>query len=85
MTHLTIEYIRSQIANDPRFDFDIETDELGKAIVWLNDGYTWNRQDGDRTVESFIISAVNCDQAPRDTVAYWKERVANIENVKGGE
>ena len=81
MKYLTLDRICSDAAKDPRFDPIIEVDEIGKAFVWLADGYTWDRQDGDRTVEGFIISAYNCDNDPRDTIAYWKERVARIEEI----
>ena len=81
MKYLTAQYIRDAIANDPRFDPNIELDEPGKAIVWLADGYTWERNDGNRSVEGFIIAADNSDNAPRDTVPYWKQCVANIEEI----
>lgn len=81
MKYLTAEYVLKAIANDPRFDPSIELDEPGKAIVWLADGYTWDSKDGGRTVEGFVISADNSDNAPRDTVGYWKQRVANIEEI----
>jgi hypothetical protein len=54
---------------------------LGKAIVWLVDGYTWNASDGNRSVEAFIISERNADQDPRDTVTHWKECVASIQEI----
>lgn len=81
MKYLTAQYIRDAIANDPRFDPNIELDEPGKAIVWLADGYTWDRNDGNRSVEGFIIAADNSDNAPRDTVPYWNQCVANIEEI----
>jgi hypothetical protein len=81
MTYLTAKYIRAAAGKDPRIDPEIEWDEFGKAIVWLNYGYTWNARDNDRSVESFIIAAHNVDEAPRDTVAYWKEKVALIEEI----
>lgn len=81
MKYLTAKYIKAAVAKDPRFDTDIEFDEPGKAIVWLADGHTWDAKDGNRTVEGFIISSDNCDNAPRDTIAYWQQRVASIEEV----
>jgi hypothetical protein len=81
MTYLTAKYILEAAAKDQRIDLNIELDEVGKAIVWLNDSYAWSAADGFRTVEAFIISADNSDEAPRDTVAYWKECVANIEEM----
>ena len=85
MTYLTAKYIIEAAAKDPRIDPEIEWDELGKAIVWLVDGFTWNRLDGNRSVEAFIIAERNADQAPRDTVAHWKGQVANITAIKEGE
>lgn len=81
MKYLTAQYIRDAIAHDPRFDPSIELDEPGKAIVWLADGYTWDSRDGNRSIEGFIIAADNSDNAPRDTVPYWKQCVANIEEI----
>ena len=81
MTYLTAKYIRAAAAKDPRIDPEVEWDEFGKAIVWLADGYTWNANDGNRSVEAFIIAECNVDEAPRDTVAYWKEKVALIEEI----
>jgi hypothetical protein len=81
MTYLTAKYLRAAATKDPRIDPEIEWDELGKAIVWLADGYTWNANDGNRSVEGFIYAEPNSDQQPRDTVAYWKEQVANIEEI----
>lgn len=82
MTYLTAKYIIASAAKDPRIDDNIELDEAGKAIVWLNNGYTWSTADGFRTVEAFIISDDNNDEAPRDTVAYWKECLASIEEMR---
>jgi hypothetical protein len=82
MTNLTVAYIKKAIAGDKRFDANLELDEAGKVIVWLQDGFTWSAADGFRTVEAFIISANNSDEAPRDTVAYWKQCVANIEEME---
>ena len=81
MPYLTEKYIRAAAAKDPRID-DIEWDEPGKAIVWLIDGYTWCSNDGNRSVEGFVISNCNGDDASPDTVSYWKEQLANIEKIK---
>ena len=78
---LTVNHIQKTIAGDARFDADVELDEPGKAVVWLADGYTWCAADDNRSVEGFIVSARNNDEAPRDTVAYWNERVACIESI----
>ena len=80
MTYLTAKYVRAAAAKDKRIE-SIEWDELGKAIVWLVDGYTWDRLDGNRSVEGFIIAEPNSDWSERDTVAYWKEQVANITTI----
>jgi hypothetical protein len=80
MTYLTEKHIRAFAAKDRRID-QIECDEPGKLIVWLADGYTWDRLDGNRSVEGFVISNRNADEADRDTVAYWNECVANIETI----
>jgi hypothetical protein len=83
MTKLTLAYIRKAIANDPRFDQTIDLDEPGKALVYVEAGLTWYLLDGDRSFESFYISTDNLDDAPIDTVAYWKERVSNIAPFEG--
>jgi len=77
MTYLTAKYVRAAAAKDKRIE-SVEWDEMGKALVWLEEGYTSDRQDGNRSVEGFIIAAHNSDNAERDTVAYWKSQVANI-------
>lgn len=82
MAYLTTAYILKAIAGDQRFDQNVETDEPGKALVWLAEGWTWNRMDSNRSVEGFIISADNSDEEPRDTVAHWKSRVANIQTIE---
>ena len=81
MTYLTAKYIRAAVSKDSRIDPEIEWDESGKAIVWLVDGYTWNPLDGNRSVDAFIISERNADEAPRDTVAHWKSCVSNIQTI----
>lgn len=82
MTKLTLKHIQSTTKGDPRFDLDpIDLGERGKAIVYLAEGWTWNQQDGDRSVEGFIIAADNSDNEPRDTLAHWRDRVANITEI----
>jgi len=83
MTKLTLAYIRKAIANDPRFDQMIDLDEPGKAFVYVDAGFTWYPLDGDRSFESFYISTDNLDDAPIDTVAYWKRCVSNIAPFEG--
>ncbi len=82
MTYLTAKYIRAAVAKDPRIDDDVAWDEMGKAIVYLVDGYTWDRLDGNRSVEGFIYAKENSDWAERDTVSYWKDQVAKIEKIE---
>ena len=83
MTYLTAKYVRAAAAKDKRIE-SVEWDEMGKALVWLEEGYTWDRQDGNRSVEGFIFAEDNSDGWPRDTVAYWKGQVANITAIKEG-
>jgi len=80
MAYLTKKYIRAGAAKDPRIE-SIEWDEQGKALIWLADGYTWDKNDGNRTVEGFIFSEHNGDEASRDTVSYWRDCLANIEST----
>ena len=79
MTKLTVAYIRKAIKDDPRFDQEIDLEEYGKAIVYVNSPWTWCAADGNRHVEGFLISDDNADGDPADTVGYWKERVKRIE------
>jgi len=81
MAKLTLKVIRNTIAKDPRIDQNIDLDEEGKVIVYLNDGWTWDPRDGNRSVEGFIISKHNADNDPVDTVDYWRQRIANIEQI----
>lgn len=77
MKYLTAEYVRAAAAKDKRIE-SVEWDERGKALVWLEEGYTWYALDSNRSIEGFIIDEDNSDNAERDTVAYWKGQVANI-------
>ena len=77
MKYLTAEYVRAAAAKDKRIE-SVEWDEMGKALVWLEEGFTWCALDGNRSIEGFIIAEPNSDWSERDTVAYWKEQVANI-------
>ena len=75
--NLTLSYIRKAIKNDKRFDQDIEVLEEGAMVaVWLNDGWTWCANDGNRHVEHFHITG---DYADVDTVDYWKLATLMIE------
>lgn len=56
---------------------DLAWDEPGRCIITLRDGITWNALDGNRHVEGFIYDGSFGDE--RDTLEYFRERVANIE------
>lgn len=77
MKYLTAEYVRAAAAKDKRIE-SVEWDEMGKALVSLEEGFTWCALDGNRSIEGFIIAEPNSDWSERDTVAYWKGQVANI-------
>lgn len=79
MTKLTLAHIRATIAKDARLDPNIDLDEIGKAIVHTQFGWTWDANDGNRACEGFLISEENCDNDPQDTLSYWRERVRAIE------
>lgn len=81
MAKLTLEYIRNFIKDDPRFDKTIDTDEPGKAFVWVWEPLTWDANDGNRQMESFYIGT-NCDNEKPDTVGYFKSRVKMIERQR---
>ena len=53
-------------------------DEPGRCIITLRDGITWNAMDGNRHVEGFVYDDQYNDE--RDTVGYFRERLACIEN-----
>lgn len=78
---LTLAHIKKAVSQDRRLDPQIDLDEIGKAIVYTSDGWTWCAADGDRTVEGFLISEDNCDGDPQDTLEYFKERLKQIERV----
>jgi hypothetical protein len=80
---LTVSLIRKIIKQDPRLNQTLDLGEKGKAIIYTADGWTWDPQDGDRTVEGFLISENNCDNDPQDTLAYFEGRLAAIEPVGG--
>lgn len=81
MAKLTLKVIRNTIAKDSRIDPDIDLSEPGMAFIYLADGWTWDRHDGNRTVESFVISEDYYGSDPIDTVDYWRQRIANIEQI----
>jgi len=57
---------------------DLAWDEPGRCIITLRDGMTWNAMDGNRHVEGFIYDDAFGDE--RDTVKYFRERLACVEN-----
>jgi len=80
---LTVAYIRKAIKNDSRFDQNIEILEEGDLVaVWLNDGWTWCANDGNRHVEHFTIGGYE-DEI--DTVGIWKCAFNLIEQEKNWE
>jgi hypothetical protein len=81
MTKLTLARLRAEIAKDPRIAADIDLEEPGKAIVYTADGFTWDWNDGNRTVEGFLISPDNCDNDQQDTLAYFRQRQRAITEV----
>jgi hypothetical protein len=67
------------IKNDKRIDQKIDYDEPGKAIVYLNEGWTWEANDGNRSVEGFILPGNQWEEA--DTIEHVKESIKNIEPI----
>ena len=53
---LTAKLVLKIIKNNQKIDQTVDFDEDGKAIVYLNEGWTWNALDGNRSVEGFILS-----------------------------
>ena len=76
---LTLGYIKRAIKNDSRFDQNIDLCEEGIVAVWLNDGWSWCANDGNRHVEHFNLESKSWSCHQPDTVAYWKEVYNNIE------
>ena len=80
MTKLTPANILSTIKSDKRIDQNVEFDGEGeRALIWLNEGWTWNALDGNRSAEAFILSTNQWETA--DTVAFLKSRIKNIEPI----
>jgi len=79
MTTLTVAIIRKAIKGNSKIDQNIELDEEGKALVWLNEGWTWNANDGNRSIEGFNLRDNNYEEP--DTLAYFKERISMIESA----
>ena len=80
MTKLTASNVLATIKNDPRIDQKVDFDEPDKAIIYLNEGWTWEALDGNRSVEGFILSGNEWE--PADTVAYLKQKIRNIEPIQ---
>jgi hypothetical protein len=79
MTELTSHLVQKIIKNNKRVDQRVDYDEPGKAIIYLTEGWTWERLDGDRSVEGFILS--DNEDEPADTVEYLKLRLRLIEKI----
>jgi hypothetical protein len=80
MTKLTPKIISKLIKNDKRIDQNVEYDEPGKALIWLNEGWTWEANDGNRSLEGFNLSNYKWEKP--DDVSYFKMRLSQIEKVK---
>ena len=76
---LTAKLVLKIIKNNKKIDQTVDFDEDGKAIVYLNEGWTWNALDGNRSVEGFILSDNEWEEP--DTVEYMKQQIANIEPI----
>jgi len=76
---LTKSKLIALIKNDNRIDQKIDYDESGKAIVYLNEGFTWEAKDGNRSVEGFILPGNQWEQP--DSVEDVKERIKYIETI----
>lgn len=79
MTNLTPAIVLATIKNDKRINQAVEWDEPGKAIIWLNEGWTWNALDGNRTVEGFILSGNRWERC--DSFGYFRRRIKYIEPI----
>ena len=76
---LTAKLVLKIIKNNKKIDQTVDFDEDGKAIVYLNEGWTWNALDGNRSVEGFILSDNEWEEP--DTVEYMKQQISNIEPI----
>jgi hypothetical protein len=79
MTKLTPYLVQKIIKGNPKIDQKVDYDEPGKAILYLNDGWTWQACDGNRSVEGFNLADSFWEEP--DNVAYLKERIKFIEPV----
>jgi hypothetical protein len=80
MTRLTASVLRKAIKGNAKIDQVVDYDEEGKALVYLNEGWTWDTLDGNRSIEGFNL--VGNEWEDPDTLAYLKERISNIEPIK---
>ena len=80
MTKLTPYLVQKTIKGNAKIDQRVDYDEPGKAIIYLNEGWTWEALDGNLSVEGFILSDNDWEEA--DTVAYIKSRIKFIEPIK---
>jgi hypothetical protein len=58
----------------------IDWDEPFKALIWLKGGWTWDRLDGNRTIEGFNLLGIPYDEP--DSENYLKERLSDIEPIR---
>lgn len=79
MIYLTPRIVRTVIRKFKFIDRKIDFDEPHKAILHLNEGWTWNALDGNRSVEGFVLCN-NLYEEP-DTLDYLLERISMIEPV----
>ena len=76
---LTLSYIRKAIRKDSRFSHDaIDILEDGQIALWLNPEFTWQANDGNRTVEHFQVED---GYNPQDTVEDFKNSMMLIEKA----
>jgi hypothetical protein len=80
MTQLTPYLVQKTIKGNAKIDQRVDYDEPGKAIIYLNEGWTWEALDGNRSVEGFILSDNDWEEA--DTVAHLKKCIKFIEPIK---
>jgi hypothetical protein len=76
MTKLTPTLVKKIIAGNEKIDQQVDYDEPDKAIIYLNEGWTWCANDGNRSVEGFILSGNRWEDA--DPISYLKERIKAI-------
>ena len=77
---LTAALVQKTIKGDNRIDQNVDYDEPDKAIIYLNEGWTWEAADGNRSVEGFMLAGYTWETP--DTVGYLKQCIRNIEPIK---